>query len=44
VNLHGGVRLVFESADDPVPIKEDGTIAWNEVTKVCIVFIGDYHD
>ena len=23
VNLHGGVRLVFESADDPVPIKDD---------------------
>ena len=44
VNLHGGVRLVFESADDPVPIKDDGTIAWHEVTKICIVFIGDYHD
>lgn len=44
VNLHGGVRLVFESDDDPVPIKDDGTIAWHEVTKICIVFIGDYHD
>jgi len=44
VDLHGGVRLVFESADEPVPTMDDGTIAWNEVTKVRIVFIGDYHD
>jgi len=44
VDLYGGDRLVFESADEPVPKKDDGTIAWNEVTKVRIVFIGDYHD
>jgi len=44
VDLHGGDRLVFESANEPVPTKDDGTIAWKEVTKVRIVFIGDYHD
>lgn len=44
IDLHGACRLVFESADEPIPIKEDGTIAWNEVTKIRIVFIGDYHD
>ncbi len=44
VDLHGGVRLVFESADEPVPTMDDETIAWNEVTKLCIVYIGDYHD
>lgn len=44
VDLYGGDRLVFDSANEPVPIKEDGTIAWDEVTKVRIVFIGDYHD
>lgn len=44
VDLHGACRLVFESTDEPVPTRDDGTIAWNEVTKVRIVFIGDYHD
>jgi len=42
--LHGACRLVFESTDEPIPYNKDGTIAWNEVTKVRIVFIGDYHD
>jgi len=44
LDLHGGTRLVFESADDPIPHLDDGSIAWHEVTKVRIVFIGDYHD
>jgi len=44
LDLHGGVRLVFEPANIPTPIREDGSIAWNLVTKVRIVFIGDYHD
>jgi len=44
LDLHRACRLVFESADDPIPYNIDGTIAWDEVTKVCIVFIGDYHD
>jgi toxin HigB-1 len=44
LDLQGGKRLVFESADDPVPQHEDGSIDWGKVTKVKIVFIGDYHD
>lgn len=44
IDLHGACRLVFESADEPVPTKDDGTIAWKQVTRVRIVFIGDYHD
>jgi len=44
ISLHGGCRLVFESADEPVPLKEDGSVAWHEVVKINIVFIGDYHD
>lgn len=44
VDLHGGKRLVFEPADNPAPIREDGSIAWDLVTRVRIVFIGDYHD
>jgi len=44
LDLHGGKRLVFEPANIPVPIFEDGSIAWVLVTKVRIIFIGDYHD
>jgi proteic killer suppression protein len=44
VNLDGGVRLVFESANDPTPKTQDDAIDWANVTIVRIVFIGDYHD
>lgn len=44
LDLHGGKRLVFEPANNPVPIRDDDSIAWDLVTKVRIVFIGDYHD
>ncbi len=44
VDLQGGVRLVFEPVNDPVPHRDDGGIDWNQVTRVRIVFIGDYHD
>jgi toxin HigB-1 len=44
VDLDGGNRLVFESANDPVPYKDDESIDWSKVSQVCIVFIGDYHD
>lgn len=44
LDLHAGKRLVFEPANNPVPTHEDDSIAWDLVTKVRIVFIGDYHD
>jgi toxin HigB-1 len=44
VDLDSGNRLVFESANDPIPYKDDGSIDWSNVSQVCIVFIGDYHD
>ena len=44
VDLHGAVRLVFEPDQVPVPRNADKSIAWNQVNKVRIVFIGDYHD
>jgi proteic killer suppression protein len=44
IDLHGGHRLVFVQDHDPVPIREDGTVDWNSVTNVRVVFIGDYHD
>ena len=44
VDLHGAVRLVFEANHDPVPRNADKSIAWNQVNRVRIVFIGDYHE
>ena len=44
LDLVGGFRLVFKSANDPIPRHEDGGIDWTQVTIVCIEFIGDYHD
>ena len=44
LDLHGGKRLVFEPANNPIPTRDDDSIAWDLVTKVRIVFIGDYHD
>lgn len=40
----GGVRLVFDSADSPIPLNEDFSINWPQVRRVRIVYIGDYHD
>lgn len=44
VSLAGGVRLVFEPSNDPVPRLEDASVDWSKVTIVSIEFIGDYHD
>lgn len=44
VSLRGGFRLVFEPANEPVPMSPDGGIDWKQVTAVRITFIGDYHD
>lgn len=44
LDLEGGKRLVFESANNPVPLKEDSSIDWSKVTSIRIVFIGNYHD
>lgn len=44
LDLYGGKRLVFEPAHNPVPTRKDGSLAWELVTKIRIVFIGDYHD
>lgn len=44
VDLEGGLRLVFEPANNPVPKDLNGAMAWDHVTAIRIVFIGDYHD
>lgn len=44
LDLAGGWRLVFESANDPIPRNLDASIDWSRVTIISIEFIGDYHD
>jgi proteic killer suppression protein len=44
VDLEGGRRLVFEPDRNPVPMRDDGGIDWSRVTRVRIVYLGDYHD
>ena len=43
LNLADGDRLVFCSANEPIPVTPDGSIDWHAVTIVKIIFIGDYH-
>jgi plasmid maintenance system killer protein len=43
VDVSGNFRLIFEIDDDPFPIKEDGSINTELVTKICIIEITDYH-
>ena len=44
VDLAGGRRLVFEPNHNPCPCLENQAIDWSRVTRIRIVFIGDYHD
>jgi plasmid maintenance system killer protein len=44
LRLHGGYRLVFEPAHDPVPRRPDGGLDWSAVTGIRILEIVDYHD
>lgn len=44
LDLHGGIRLVFKPDHEPVPALADGGIDWTQVSRIIIVFIGDYHD
>ncbi len=44
LDLDGGRRLVLEAANEPIPRNEDHSIDWSSVTRVRVIFIGDYHD
>lgn len=44
LDLHGGVRLIFEPAHDPPPTKPDGGLDWRAVTEIRVVDVRDYHD
>ena len=43
-DLAGGKRLVFEPDLKPCPEREDGAVDWQRVTRIRILYIGDYHD
>jgi plasmid maintenance system killer protein len=43
VDVSGNYRMVFEPNHDPVPRKDDGGLNWEEVTKIQINDIEDYH-
>jgi len=44
LELSDGKRLVIIPANNPTPLNEDGNTDWSLVTKVRIIYIGDYHD
>ena len=43
VDVSGNYRLLFEPSHDPIPQKDDGGLNWEEVTKIQINEIEDYH-
>lgn len=44
LKLDKGVRLVIEPAVRPYPVRDDGGIDWQQIKKVTIVSIENYHD
>ena len=36
-------RLIFEPANEPIPLKEDGGLDWNSVTAIRILGVDDTH-
>jgi plasmid maintenance system killer protein len=43
VDVSGNYRMVFEPNHEPIPQKFDGGLNWEEVTKIQINEIEDYH-
>lgn len=43
VDVSGNYRMIFEPNHDPKPKKDDGGLNWEEVTKIQINEIEDYH-
>ena len=43
VDISGNYRMIFEPSHDPIPKKDDGGLNWEEVTKIQINEIEDYH-
>lgn len=43
VDLEHPYRLIFESANDPVPRKPDNGLDWTAVTAIRVLSVEDYH-
>ena len=44
IDLDGPYRLIFEPAEEPPPVDDNGSLDWNRVTSIRILRIGDYHN
>lgn len=44
VSLAGGCRVTFKPDHDPIPLRDDQSYDWSQVTNITIVYIGDYHE
>ena len=44
LRLQGGLRLIFEPANAPPPLRPDGGLDWERIDSVRILEIEDYHD
>lgn len=44
VDVHGGIRILFRVANDPVPMLEDGGLDRKAVTAIEVVSVDDPHD
>jgi proteic killer suppression protein len=43
VDVSGNYQMIFRPLHDPMPKKEDGGLNWEEVFKIQIIEIEDYH-
>lgn len=43
VHLDKNYRLIFEPADNPLPIKPDGGLDWSQVREIRVIEVEDYH-
>lgn len=43
VDVYGNFRMIFEPNHDPIPSKDDGGLKWEEITRIRINEIEDYH-
>lgn len=43
VDVKHPFRIVFESANDPLPLRDDGELDLARITSICILGIEDYH-
>jgi plasmid maintenance system killer protein len=43
IDLDGPYRLLFEPAQDPPPVKEDGGFDWEAITTIRILGVEDTH-